>query len=45
MGVTTNKAALEKALEKVLTDYKKGYDDQTTTEFANKVEVKELEKG
>ena len=44
VGVTTNKAALEKALEKVLTDYKKGYDAQTTTEFANKVEVKELEK-
>ncbi len=43
VGVTTGKAALEKALDKVLTDYKKGYDAQTTTEFANKVEVKELE--
>ena len=43
VGVTTGRAALEKALDKVLTDYKKGYDAQTTTEFANKVEVKELE--
>lgn len=43
VGVTTSKSALEKALQKVLTDYKKGYDAQTTTEFANKVEVKELD--
>lgn len=43
VGVTTNKTALERALKKVLDDYKKGYDAQTTTEFANDVEVKELE--
>lgn len=42
IGVTSNKTALEKALKKVLDDYKKGYDAQTTTEFANEVEVREL---
>lgn len=42
IGITPNKSALEKALKKVLDDYKKGYDAQTTTEFANKVEVREL---
>lgn len=43
VGVTPDKQQLEKALKKVLDDYKEGYDAQTTTEFANKVEVRELD--
>lgn len=43
VGVTPNRQALEKALKKVLDDYKKGYDAQTTTSFANSVEVRDLD--
>ncbi len=43
IGVTPNRQALEKALKKVLDDYKKGYDAQTTTSFANSVEVRDLD--
>ncbi|MGN0490177.1 peptidoglycan DD-metalloendopeptidase family protein [Ruminococcus sp.] len=40
IGATSETDALNAALDKVLTDYKEGYDDETTTEFANDVVVK-----
>lgn len=40
IGATRETDALKAALDKVLTDYKEGYDDETTTEFANDVVVK-----
>lgn len=40
IGATSDKDALNVALEQVLTDYRDGYDDETTTEFANSVEVR-----
>lgn len=41
IGATSETDALNAALDKVLTDYKEGYDDETTTEFANDVVVKD----
>ena len=43
IGITDDREALDGALDKVLTDYREGYDDETTTEFANSVEVKEVD--
>lgn len=40
IGITDDTQGLEAALEQVLADYRKDYDEQTTTEFANKVEIK-----
>lgn len=40
IGATDDAEALNSALEQVLTDCKDGYDDETTTEFANEVIVK-----
>ncbi|MGN1112185.1 MAG: peptidoglycan DD-metalloendopeptidase family protein [Acutalibacteraceae bacterium] len=40
IGATSDKDALNAALEQVLADYRDGYDDETTTEFANSVEVR-----
>lgn len=40
IGATSETDALNAALEQVLIDYKEGYDDETTTEFANDVVVK-----
>ena len=40
IGATADANALNAALDKVLADYKEGYDDETTTEFANEVVVK-----
>lgn len=40
IGATSDKDALNAALEQVLADYREGYDDETTTEFANSVEVR-----
>lgn len=40
IGATRETDALKAALDKVLKDYKEGYDDETTTEFANDVVVK-----
>lgn len=40
IGATSETDALNAALEQVLVDYKEGYDDETTTEFANDVVVK-----
>lgn len=40
IGVTSERKALDEALDKVLVDYRADYDDETTTEFANNVEVK-----
>jgi murein DD-endopeptidase MepM/ murein hydrolase activator NlpD len=40
IGATSHVDELKSALDKVLTDYRADYDEGTTTEFANKVEVK-----
>lgn len=40
IGITDDTQGLEAALEQVLVDYRKDYDEQTTTEFANDVEIK-----
>lgn len=40
IGATSDEQALNSALDKVLLDYRKDYDDETTTEFANDVKVK-----
>lgn len=40
IGATSHVDDLKSALDKVLTDYRADYDEKTTTEFANKVEVK-----
>lgn len=40
MGAVDNAKALNEALQNILADYRKGYDKNTTTEFANNVEVK-----
>lgn len=40
IGATSEVDALNKALEQILTDYRKDYDAETTTKFANNVEVK-----
>ena len=40
IGATSEVDALNKALEQILNDYRKDYDANTTTEFANNVEVK-----
>lgn len=40
IGATTESDALKAALENVLVDYREGYDEATTTEFANDVVVK-----
>lgn len=40
IGATSDEQALNAALEQVLVDYREGYDDETTTEFANEVEVR-----
>lgn len=40
IGATNHIDELKSALDKVLTDYRADYDEETTTEFANKVEVK-----
>lgn len=40
IGITDDTQGLEAALEQVLADYRKDYDEQTTTEFANNVEIK-----
>lgn len=39
-GAADNGSELKEALDKVLADAKAGYDDATTTEFANKIEIK-----
>ena len=39
VGATTDKEALDTALDNVLKDYRKDYDDGTTTEFANDVTI------
>ncbi len=39
IGYTNEPEALEAALDKLLVDFREGYDDQTTTEFANDVAV------
>ena len=38
-GVSLDKEALKSALQKALDDYKAKYDDETTDEFANNVEI------
>ena len=40
IGATTQAAELNEALNKVLVDYRKDYDAETTTEFANDVKIK-----
>lgn len=40
IGATSDEQGLNAALEQVLVDYREGYDDETTTEFANDVEVR-----
>ena len=40
IGATSEEQALNAALDKVLVDYRKDYDDETTTEFANDVKVR-----
>lgn len=40
IGATSDEQGLSAALEQVLVDYREGYDDETTTEFANDVEVR-----
>lgn len=40
IGVTTDGEGLQAALNQLLLDSKAGYDDTTTTEFVNKVEIK-----
>ncbi len=40
IGATSEEQALNAALDKVLVDYRKNYDDETTTEFANDVKVR-----
>lgn len=40
IGATSDEQALNAALDKVLVDYREGYDDETTTEFANDVQVR-----
>lgn len=40
IGATSDGAGLQAALDKLLLDTKAGYDDTTTTEFVNKVEIK-----
>lgn len=40
IGATDESEALQNALDKILVDYRKDYDDTTTTEFANSVEIK-----
>lgn len=40
IGATSDEQALNTALEQVLVDYREGYDDETTTEFANDVDVR-----
>lgn len=40
IGVVKDGKALVNALDKVLSDAREGYDSSTTTEFANKVEIK-----
>lgn len=40
IGATSDITTLSAELKKVLVDYREGYDDQTTTEFANDVKVK-----
>ncbi len=40
IGATDDGEALKNVLEQILVDYRKDYDEQTTTEFANNVEVK-----
>ena len=40
IGVVDDGEELKEALDGILADAKEGYDDATTTEFANKVEVK-----
>lgn len=40
IGATSDEQMLNAALEQVLVDYREGYDDETTTEFANDVEVR-----
>ncbi len=41
IGAASDVNSLNAALEQVLVDYRKDYDDTTTTEFVNDVEVKE----
>lgn len=43
IGVAEDAVSISTALDKVLEDYIMGYDDTTTAEFVNKVEVKEGE--
>ncbi len=45
IGVVNDGRALVNALDKVLSDAREGYDSSTTTEFANKVEVKPYDGG
>ncbi len=40
IGATTQVDKLKESLEQILSDYREGYDEQTTTEFANDVELK-----
>lgn len=40
IGATSDEQALKAALEQVLVDYREGYDDETTTEFANDVQIR-----
>lgn len=40
IGATSETDILKSALDKVLVDYRADYDDETTTEFANDVEIK-----
>lgn len=40
IGATSEEQALNAALDKVLVDYRKDYDDETTTKFANDVKVR-----
>lgn len=40
IGATSHVSELNEALEQVLVDYRKDYDAETTTEFANDVEIK-----
>ncbi len=41
IGATDNADALNSALEQVLVDYRANYDEETTTEFANDVSVRQ----
>ncbi|MCH5297551.1 MAG: peptidoglycan DD-metalloendopeptidase family protein [Ruminococcus sp.] len=40
IGATSDGQALNEALEQILVDYREGYDDETTTEFVNDVEIR-----